>query len=86
MTKITNQAGCFKCGNLPCKCNAGSNSAVDRLVKVQYLLHAAQMAYRKHVLNDESVGWHELEDTLLNALCEVMGDKGFAQWLDEIAP
>ena len=49
------------------------------------LLPVLKMAYQKHALNDDSVGWDELTDELCNALCEVMGDKGFQDWLDEVA-
>ena len=46
------------------------------------LLEACQMAYRKHVLDDDSVGWDELTDILASVLCEEMGDKEFINWLD----
>lgn len=45
------------------------------------LLEAVQAAYRKHVMDDESVGWQELEDRLQTALQESMGDKAFQEWL-----
>lgn len=45
------------------------------------LLTACQMAYLKHHLNDTSVGWDELGDCLLDALCNEMGDDGFCEWL-----
>jgi hypothetical protein len=45
------------------------------------LLEACKMAYRKHHLNDQSIGWDELSEVLLNALCNTMGDKGFNEWL-----
>ena len=48
------------------------------------LLSACQLAYRKHCLNDDSVGWNELEDALLSALCNAMGDLHFNDWLKEI--
>jgi hypothetical protein len=46
------------------------------------LLNAVQMAYRKHHLGDDSIGWEELSDVLLDALCEVMGDSGYIEWLE----
>ena len=46
------------------------------------LLYAVKMAYRKHVLNDESIGWAELDDILKEALCNKLGDDGFLLWLD----
>ena len=45
------------------------------------LLNACKLAYRKHHLNDESIGWEELGDCLLDALCNEMGDDGFQEWL-----
>ena len=45
------------------------------------LLNAVQMAYRKHSLADENIGWDELGNILLNALCEAMTDEGFQKWL-----
>jgi thiol-disulfide isomerase/thioredoxin len=48
------------------------------------LLTAVQKAYRKHCLNDNSIGWEELDNILLNALCNSMGDKGYQQWMEDI--
>lgn len=48
------------------------------------LLAACQMAYRKHVVDDESVGWNELADVLCAALSETMGDKAFVKWTEKI--
>lgn len=47
------------------------------------LLTACQLAYRKHHLGDESIGWEELGDCLQAALCEAMGDHEFCEWLKE---
>lgn len=47
------------------------------------LLDAVQKAYRKHWLNDDSLGWEELGNILCNALCAAMGDKGYLQWIAE---
>jgi len=49
------------------------------------LLHAVKMAYRKHHLSDPSIGWDELSDILLHALCEAMGDEGYDKWLKEVS-
>lgn len=49
--------------------------------KERSLLDAVQKAYRKHCMGDESIGWEELDDILLNALCNAMGDAGYQQWL-----
>jgi len=48
------------------------------------LLDAAKAAYRKHHLNDDSIGWQELSDILFNALTETMGDGGFSKWIKEV--
>ena len=45
------------------------------------LLSACKMAYRKHHLNDDSIGWDELSSCLLDALCNTMGDKGYQEWV-----
>jgi len=41
---------------------------------------ALRMAYLKHHCLDTSIGWHELDDLLLDVLCEVMGDRAFQAW------
>lgn len=43
---------------------------------------ALKMAYRKHHMGDEGIGWTQLSDVLCNALCEVLGDRGFQEWLE----
>lgn len=48
------------------------------------LLEATKAAYRKHHLNDDSIGWQELSEILFNALTETMGDGGFSKWLKGI--
>ena len=48
------------------------------------LLYAVKMAYRKHVMDDDSVGWGELDDILKEALCNKLGDDGYMDWLDQI--
>lgn len=45
------------------------------------LLNAVKLAYRKHHLDDPSVGWEELSNALFNTLCDAMGDVGFYEWL-----
>ena len=49
-----------------------------------FLLHACQMAYRKHHLDDDSIGWDELSNVLHDALCNVMTDEGFIEWLESL--
>ena len=45
------------------------------------LLNTVKLAYRKHHLDDRSVGWEELSNALFNTLCDAMGDIGFDEWL-----
>lgn len=47
------------------------------------LLEAVKLAYRKHHLGDDSIGWDELSQSLMNPLCNVLGDEGFRKFLDE---
>lgn len=49
-------------------------------------LSTLKMAYRKHCLGDESVGWNELGDRLCDALCNAMGDREFQKWLSTVSP
>lgn len=49
------------------------------------LLDAVKMAYRKHHLDDPSIGWDELSDVLMMALCNEMGDQGFQNWLHQVS-
>ena len=44
------------------------------------LLYACQMAYKKHHKGDESIGWDELSEILLDALCNSMGPDEFVKW------
>ena len=48
------------------------------------LLSAVKKAYRKHHLNDESIGWDELSDILMTAIVESIGDDNFVLWLDDL--
>jgi hypothetical protein len=48
------------------------------------LIITIQMAYRKHVLNDDRVGWDELADRLQTVICESLGDPAFQVWLAEV--
>ena len=48
------------------------------------LIEVVKVAYRKHHLGDDSIGWDELSDALQNALCNVMGDDKFTGWLSQI--
>lgn len=62
-----------------------NNGPTGQIVALRYynarLLYIVKRAYRKHVLNDDSIGWEELGDSMCNILCEVMTDRGFQDWL-----
>lgn len=45
------------------------------------MLEALKMAYRKHHMGDESIGWSELGDIMHDALCNEMGDDAYIEWL-----
>ena len=45
------------------------------------MLSVLKLAYRKHHLDDISIGWVELSERLLDVLAEVMGDDGYVEWL-----
>lgn len=65
-------------------CHACNDAKVEMLNQHNDMLGAVQMAYRKHHLNDDSIGWEELSDRLLDALCNVMGADGHLKWLEEV--
>ena len=48
------------------------------------LLEACKLAYRKHHLGDESIGWEELGTILLDAICNEIGDDGYQKWLEDL--
>ena len=56
---------------------ATANFVAAKLRRAERVL---RMAYRKHHLGDESIGWEELSDALMHVLCEAMGDKEFQAW------
>ena len=49
-------------------------------------IEALKLAYRKHHLGDESIGWDELSECLLDALCNELGDDGYQEWLASNKP
>jgi hypothetical protein len=69
--------GCLECGG----------PLIDSLVNCRACriknapILACQMAYRKHVLDDDSIGWDELGDRLQTVLSESLGDEAFQAWL-----
>jgi hypothetical protein len=57
----------------------------DKVIQLRpFLVTACQMAYRKHVLDDDSIGWDELGEVLKDALCNVMTDENFVEWVKSV--
>jgi len=53
----------------------------DYITRENIILEAVKESYRKHHLSAADIGWDELSDILLNALCVALGEKGFQDWL-----
>lgn len=47
------------------------------------MLSTIKLCYRKHCLIDSTIGWVELNDILLNTLCNILGDQGYQNWLKD---
>lgn len=52
----------------------------ERNLKEQ-LLVCLKLAYRKHHMDDQSIGWEELSNSMRDTLCNVMGDAEFIKFL-----
>jgi len=52
--------------------------------KAAELLETVKLAYRKHHLDDSAIGWDELDNKLLDSLCNAMGDGNFNKWLESV--
>jgi hypothetical protein len=48
------------------------------------MLEALKLAYRKHSCGEESLGWTEVTDVILNAICEAIGDEGYQAWVETL--
>jgi hypothetical protein len=46
-------------------------------------LEALKLAYRKHVLGDQNIGWEELCSAIANALCNEIGDEAFQKFVED---
>jgi hypothetical protein len=51
--------------------------------QIKSAVDAIKLAYRKHHLGDESVGWEELSDFLHNTMCNILGDEEYNEWVEE---
>jgi hypothetical protein len=52
--------------------------------KIKQLIGVVKLAYRKHHLGHESIGWDELGGKLCDVLCELMGGEEFQKWLQTL--
>lgn len=50
---------------------------------VEQLLSCLKLAYRKHHMDDQSIGWEELSDKMRDTLCNAMGDKEFIKFVTQ---
>jgi hypothetical protein len=50
----------------------------------QELLEAVKLAYRKHHIGDDRIGWDELSEVLLCAICNTIGDEEYNKWIREV--
>lgn len=62
----------------------GFNDGFEFAKQQQPLLEAVKLAYRKHHLEDPSIGWEELSDALHTVLNNAMGADGYLRWMEEI--
>ncbi len=49
----------------------------------QHLEHVLKLAYR-YALGDLGIGSNEMVDTLCDALCNLIGDDAFCEWVEKI--
>jgi len=57
--------------------------AIFTVRKYHMMLDTIKMAYRKHHLDDPSIGWEELSDNMQNTMCEIMGDSSFCEFIEQ---
>jgi len=46
------------------------------------LLHAVLCSYAKHHFDRDEIGWEQLDDILMNAICNEIGDDAFCSWVE----
>lgn len=65
--------------------NTGMAEVIDmfKLSNKARRLRAIELAYRKHNLADDAIGWDELGDTLCDELCNFYGADVFTKWLEQ---
>ena len=64
-----------------CKVEGIGWALIQKLQFQKYtLLGLLQRVYRKHHMGDESIGWEELSNEILDVLGTVMGDEECVNW------
>lgn len=58
--------------------NRTEKAEADRALALKAVKHA----YLKHCLNSDHIGWEELDQLLLDTLCNILGDDGYQEWLN----
>lgn len=56
-----------------------------RMSQEERLLRAVMMAYAKHHLGSEHIGWDALGDVLMCEICNTIGDDAFVAWSEKIS-
>jgi hypothetical protein len=63
---------------------AASDDNATVIALVPDMLETLKMAYRKHHMVDDSIGWDELSDKLADVLSNAMGPDGFVEWMHQV--
>lgn len=51
----------------------------------EMLVDTLKRVWRKHVANDDNIGWDQLADEIGSTLAEVLGDKEFVAWTESLS-
>jgi len=62
------------CGQHLNQCRTDREDAINTL----------KLVYRKHVCNDDSIGWDELSDKLCDCICRIAGEVEFNTWVEQL--
>lgn len=46
------------------------------------LLHIVKLAYRKHCMHDDSIGWDELQSRLADEICNATSPDHYVAWIE----
>lgn len=53
--------------------------------KIEEIIQVLKLAYQKHHMDDDKIGWDELGQIMGDTLAEVMGDEEFQKWIRDVA-